>query len=346
MNKNYPVLFPFYLYDKNQILMVLSIFNKIMIYRPWYAEDQELLKDQTYSDYVHIQNPSLERRPANNFKNLLQEYYRWMMEHPDRTAWESLKSYQSGEAGEEKIWEIRKIIRDGERDFSVSSDNTDFGSHLILHLAQENEKHRMELDNRIRILKAKGSVLEGVVEEVDRRNDLLNNLQSFEMDPMMEESHLAYVVESWLSLFGDSLSDAEPLVTFERPVFDLIKDGFTEIRGETGSADILLQEIEFPDLSIYELNEIIDKKNREPLRGIIEAFLTQLQGVNLGTKTPFSIASEPVGEEEEIRVSPGRLHLEIMYYDLLQVEGYSKVPKIIKELNKRVIIHLKQVSGR
>jgi len=94
------------------------------------------------------------------------------------------------------------------------------------------------------------------------------------------------------------------------------------------------------------LDEVFDKKNREPLKGIIEDFLTQLEGLNLGTKTPLSIASEPAGKEDEISVSPGRLHLEIMYYDLPQGNGYSKIPKIIKDLNKRVIIHLKQVSGR
>ena len=344
MIKNCPVLFPFYLYIEKQILMILSIFSKVMVCKPWYTEDPELLKDQTYSDYVHFQNPPLERKPENNFKDLLPEYYRWMMEHPDRTAWESLKNYQTSESGEEKIWAIRKIIRTEGQDLQISSNDKDFVSHLILHLAQETEKHRMELDYRLRILKEKGSVLEGVIEEINQDNDLLNNLQSFKLDRMMEESHFTYIVESWLTLFGDSLSGADPLITFERPVFDLMKDGFIEMGGGDESARIVLYEIEFPDLSVYELHEILNRKNEDPLRGIINDFLTQLQGLDLETKTAFSISNELAGKEEDIGASPGRLHLEIMYYDLPEHEGYSKVSRIFKELNQRIIIHLEQVS--
>lgn len=344
MSKNHPVLFPFYLYNEKQILMVLSIFNKVIIYKPWYAEDPEFLKDQTYSDFVRLQNPPLERKPENNFKDLLPEYYRWMMEHPDRTAWESLKNYRATESGEEKIWAIRKIIRNAGQDFQISNSDKAFISHLILHLAQETEKHRMELNDRVRVLKEKGSVLEGVIEEINQENDLLNNLQSFTMERMMEESHLTYVVESWLDLFGDSLTGAEPLITFERPVFDLLKDGSLEMIGGDESARIILHETEFPDLSVYELNEILNRKNEGPLKGVIEDFLTRLQGLKIKTKIPFSIPTELSGIEEVIGVSPGRLHLEIMYYDLPEDESYSKVSRILKELNQRIIIHLEQVS--
>jgi len=344
MSKNHPVLFPFYLYNEKQILMVLSIFSKVMICKPWYAEDPELLKDQTYSDYVHLQHPPLERKPEKNFKDLLPEYYRWMMEHPDRTTWESLKNYQATESGEEKIWAIRKIIRNEGQDFQISSNDKDFASHLILHLAQETEKHRMELDNRLRILKERGSVLEGVIEEINQDNNLLNNLQSFKMDRMMEESHLTYIVESWLDLFGDSLSATEPLITFERPVFDLLKDGSLEMIGGDESARIILHETEFPDLSVYELNEILKRKKEDPLKGIIDDFLTRLQGLEIETKTPFSIPNELSVIREDMGVSPGLLHLEIMYYDLPEDEGYSKASRIFKELNQRIIIHLEQVS--
>jgi hypothetical protein len=324
--------------------MVLSIFSKVLVYKPWYAEDLEPLNNQGYSDYVLLQNPPLERKPENHVKGLLPEYYRWMMEHSDRTSWKSVQTYKEIESGENKIWEIRKILRNAGKDSPASTKDRDFKNHLILHLAQEIEKHRMELNDRVHFLKKKGSVLEGAIEQINQENSPLNNLQSFNMEGMMDESHFTYIVESWLDLFGDSLSGTAPLLTLERSVFDLIRDALSEMRSGDTSARITLHESEFPDLSAYELNEILDRKNEEPLKGFIEGFLTQLQGLEKKAKTPFSIQTDLAEIEEAIDVSLGRLHLDLVYYELRGDEDHPKASSIVDALNKRAIIHIGQVS--
>jgi len=72
------------------------------------------------------------------------------------------------------------------------------------------------------------------------------------------------------------------------------------MKGGDESVGIILYESEFPDLSVFGLSEILDRKKAEPLKGLIENFLTQLQGLAIDAKTPFLIPTKLSGMEQAI----------------------------------------------
>ena len=345
MNSYYPVVFPFYVYNEKQILMILSIFNQIKIFKPWFTEEPEFSKDEAYADYVHLQEPPVERKPTQDFKGALAQYYQWMMEYPDRTVRETIQHFQRLESEEEKIWTIRKLIRQRDQGTSLMESDQNFIRHLILYLAQEREKQRLELDDGLRLLKEKGSVLDGALEEINPDQGLLNDLPPFGADHMMSESHLSSVLEAWFGLFGNSLTESQPLITLEHPVFDLLKDGFRELGQGDESARILLQEGVLPDLSQSGLKALLSKKRRPPLKGIIDNFLTGLYDPDITPAIPLLQAHELPEEEVGAGGPPSYLRLEILYGDLSDVKGLEKHSRIFKELNRRTVILITSGPG-
>jgi hypothetical protein len=342
-----PALFPFYDYTERQLLMVLSIFDEIMVFQPWYTDGLEHIKSSPYSGCIHLKNPPFERKPERDFRELLPEYYSWMKENPDKAVRESLKIQQAGESGEEKTWAIKKVLRRGGHETAFLDHDKFFTQHLVLYLAQETERQRRELDAKISHLKEKDSLLEGLIEETSQERGFLNDLQSFETESIMHDSRFTSVISAWFDLFGDSLGESQPLVTLERPPFDLLRYRLSEIKAGDGTPLLISRTRTFPDLSAFNLLEIQSRKKRNPLKDIVADFLMEL-----GDPSTLSESQNPKGDERSGTVKlkdfepypKASLRLEMVYIDLPEAEDGIEWPSMFNLLNRRILIHINRLS--
>lgn len=223
------VLFPDSYASESEIAKILSFFEGVTIFRPWYMESPIAIPGEYGS--VKVLRPREELKPAEGFHSLLSEYKSWMKQSPGYIP-ASLNVYGKGE---EPTWDIRKALRSGDQNRrAVDADATQW--HLLLHLAMETEERLEEAEKALSALKSRGSPLQGVVGEGEPK-DPLDDLPRFHFGSEIGEEFIERVLEAWYGLFQEFLDENALLVTTKPHVMTFLSGLWEEFCSPGGAPE-------------------------------------------------------------------------------------------------------------
>lgn len=276
------ILFPHCHLSEPRAKVILSLFEPITIFQPWFMEKSIFVSKSDGLNLIKTRNPPNHLKPKEGLKALLLEYRRWIGDNPDRHYLEFLKAVPGKISTESTVWEIREDLRRLGRNVPTSSGAHAVKWHLILYLAREMEEQRIEVEKLLKDLEAKDTPLKGVVEDQEQAGKILEDLPLFESEAT-GGYQLGRIFDAWFALFGGYLKGHELLVTYDHHVMDYacgLFEGLGVEDGECGESNMGLR---FPDLSHLSL-ERLSRIKREHFDGktsleeVLASFPWELSG--------------------------------------------------------------------
>jgi hypothetical protein len=333
------ILFPHAHLPESTVKKILSFFGPLTVCQPWFME-RPILGSGAEADEVQVLRPPDNLKPEKGFGTRLSEYRRWIEQNSDKGYTDFLQVSQENDLTENTTWEIRQMIRRGRRQTSAPQEDPSLKWHLILHLAQDVEDHKMEADKALEALKEKDVPLKGIVEESEDMESLLGDLSPFESEPKGEEYRLKQILEAWVALFGGYLKSNDLLVTSSRQVVGYVNDLWKESQNEDQGQGLAPIRFGFPDLSQYSLEEIIEIKktrlNDQKIREFKENLLDSgKSGANQWSRL------EALAREVEAScpwdVSQGVLNIMVTYLPPIPESAQVPMDRIFKDLEKKTL---------
>ena len=147
------ILFPYSSLYEIELKKILSFFESISIFHPWHLKSripQDLLSQKSL---IHFFHPSEELKPVANFNSILIDFKNWMLNNKDKGYRDFLIVQSESESHEGTTWGIRELLRKIGHDSTQLKNENSLKWHLILHLAEEFEKHHKDMDNALKTLK-------------------------------------------------------------------------------------------------------------------------------------------------------------------------------------------------
>lgn len=338
------VLFPHSHLPAHILRKILSLFWPLTLFQPWFMERPNPLPAVDKTNAVQILYPPEEMRPGGDFAARLKAYRQWMENHLDRGLTGSLNAIQEGELTENSTWEIRRMIRKDRVQREVPGEDPILKWHLILHLAQESEDHRLEAEALLAAMKGGDVPLKGAVDDSEHLQGLFQDLPSFEMDPGPNENRIVQVLEAWFGLFGGYLRGEEFLVTWDRHIMDYVRSQQEAMGAEAGASRVPLVGFAFPDLSRHPLEEITEMK-----RDLFEdQKVLPLQGL-LKDLAKGQVKDLPMWREQlkEMEASWDRksfaqvLAITVQYLASLPQSAYTGHPEVLRRLSGSTLVWVK-----
>jgi hypothetical protein len=347
MNDLPATLFPHSFPSEHDVRRMLTLFEPLAIFQPWFMEPPDFLNKDEYSKSTEIRNPPSDMKPDEGFRSLLSEYHSWIRHNQDKSHTETLKADQMIELSEKSTWEVRQMLRQMGQDTPGLEKDQSIRWHLILHLAKEVVDQHMEADRMLSLLKQKNSLLEGIVEEGEYGKDILADLPQFKSESLMTEHHLRPIFEAWFALFGRYLKGDALLITPDRYVMDYVSELFKEARGvDEGTQDTIAQ-LRFPDLAHHPLEDMAeikkeyfsDMKFRE-----IKTLIADLGIDPEGNVTKLETLSKHVEESYPWDLSRGTLDIRVQYLSPLSDSEHLNGEMVFKSLFNKTIICMDDIS--
>ena len=336
------ILFPHSYLSKPDREKVLTLFGPLTIFQPFFMEQPALLIERKDLEYVKIMTPPAHLNPGEDFKTLLTEYHTWMDQNRDKGYMEFLKRCQGAGLAENNTWEIREMIRRVEKHDSMPEKAHTQRWHMILHLAREFEDHRQEADRLLKKLKQQDSLLKGAIEDLELKNNFLEDLPQFESELLMNDHTLREVIEAWFALFGGYFQDHELLITFDRDVMKFCSQFMKDSGMEIGETHNLNMTFRFPDLSHQNSgNQTVaekryfDENKLTEFKDLIQAFRKDPEG-NLFILNELSKESEASFKQD---LCDRNLHIKMRHIPPSSEMGYSGTDGLFHDfLNKTIIL--------
>ena len=258
MTKDLPAaLFPHSRLPESEIKKILPMFGPLRMFNPWFMKPPSLESINLENNTVDIKYPPMEMKPGDDFRALLLEFSHWIQYNQDKGYTEFLKAGQKAGLSENTTWEIRRMIRGGKGEDGPSYETLRW--HLILHLAQDMEDQRREADRMLASLKEKGILFNGIIEESDDVQNLVEDLPSFDSDFFVPKQHMMRIFEAWFALFGVYLRENDLLLTFDRHSMDYADELWKQPGNENPADGLWSLQFDFPDFShlpFEDLNEM------------------------------------------------------------------------------------------
>jgi len=316
----------------------LSLFDRIIIFEPWYSELPGHLKK---IDAIEVRYPPESLKPGDKFLHLLAEYKGWIAQHADKGYVDFLKANQDMAWGEETTWEIRKSLQSmGKERQSATQENLTLRWHMVLHLARELEEQRQEADQALQRLKERKSPLEGVLEDESELKDLFDDIPRFADGPPGGAYNIALVLEAWVRLFGGYLKEADFLLTTDPAVLEYLSEMYSEHGGSGNAGGENPVSFRWPDLSNLNLEDM--REFKEGIRSNDQ--LGKLRSIIV------DMANDPRGSLGRLREYPkdlewkgsrGNLEFQVRYLDPKQFIGREKEDSAMKVLSGKTTFLLR-----
>jgi hypothetical protein len=258
MNRNLPcVIFPHASLSEGNLKRVLSLFDRVTLFRPWFLEGAALAEKYP-SPMVQAFDPPERLKPREEFKSLLAEYRQWIRVNKGG-GFPAFLAYAQDRSRDPRIYEIRGMIRNMGNPLEQDEKSRILQWHLTLHLADELEGDRESTESLLRGVERLGSPLQGAIEDEDMPG-LLSDVPDMARETFFTEERLATVLDAWVSVHGEQIPGRGPLVTVNPQVMQFLKDGWEEFVLEgrvTG-----LPEFSFlsPDLSPLEMPDLLARR--------------------------------------------------------------------------------------
>ncbi|GEM_PF-6094755 len=233
MDKSSATIFPHLHIEQSVMDKVLTSFDLVSVYLPWYVDIPSFLLDNTYKSHIYIHRPVKDHRPAEDFERLLKEYKLWIRQHTDRGVTQFLATRRETEQDEETIRQIRQTILRMERGEGPNMENASaLKSHIILHLAMESEQTISETDQMLNQIKEQRSPVADLIEDnITSSPTIFEDLPVSKGWPSIPNHLIKPVLEAWIYLFGNMVSADEPLLTFDPDIFQYMEELFTDTEG-------------------------------------------------------------------------------------------------------------------
>lgn len=238
-------IFPHASISERNLKRVLSLFEKVILFQPWFMEKAPLMaRDSPH--LVQVLNPPERLKPGENFRSLLAEYRQWIRGNKGM----GLPAFLA--LGRERVqnppvYEIRGMIRSTGTPVEEDEKAEALQWHLTLHLAEELEEERESAETLLKTAAGLDSPLKGALEE--DAPGLLGDVSGLERETFFTEERSAQILDAWVSLYGEKVPDRVPLVTTEPQVLEYLKETWKELAVESQGSG--LPEVTFlsPDLS-------------------------------------------------------------------------------------------------
>ena len=334
------VLFPRFSLQESDIKKILSFFDTLTLFQPWFMERPVFISETDGLDDIRILNPPINLKPEEGFKARLSEYHNWIKHNQDKGYIEFLKATQGMGSAEDTTWEIRRVLRQAGQNASTPEKEETLRWHLILHLAQEAEDQWSEADRMLKALKERKSPLKGAVEEEDEVG-LFEDLPPFEPELIMGEYNLRQIFDAWFSLFGDYLTGNELFVTFNRHVMDYV----AELRDNFGAGEEAVHspaiEFKFPDLSHLTLENLSEIKRKFLKDGKIRDFKKLIQKTVKNRAYELPELDKLAKEFEALwpsELSKGTLNVTLKYLPSLPGTEIPEINETLKHFSNKTMI--------
>lgn len=221
------ILFPHSHITVPELRNVLSVFERLVVYQPWFMGAPLPPTQRDFADAVHVRYPPAHLKPKPGFKELLSEYGQWIRHNQDRGYAAFLQATQDAGLSETTRWEIGAMIRRMNEELPGEAEIRALKWHLTLHLAREILENRQGEAEILKEIKRKASPLKAALEDETSSEGLLADLPHMAARTFFEEQQLAKIVEAWFGLFGGTLPNRAELVTTDPQVMSWIK-GITD----------------------------------------------------------------------------------------------------------------------
>jgi len=328
-------LFPHPHASEVNLKKVLSLFDRVTLFQPWFLEKAPPLAKE-WPNLVEVEDPGDELRPKQDFKRLLAEYSQWMRNNYRH----GLASFPAFSLDDSEVdfptWEIKRMIRD--RGISRGKDEAQkvLKWHLALHLAEEMEQAQENAADLIKSVEELGSPLKGAIEE-DTVPGLIGDLSGPEKGDIFSEERLRQIIEAWFALFGEKARGGKALITLNPQVMKFVTETWDE-HGTGGQGERRLHfELESPDLSPLGKQEFLEKRGtffiRDKRRESVADFIC-----NPGTKFH---ASDSDRKPENY---PGSLRWTFTYFPPLGDKKIAGRWGFIKKLSGKTVGFMEKVK--
>ncbi len=228
MDKSSATIFPHGCIEQSLLDRVLASFDPVSICLPWYIDTPPFLSDTHYKSHVYIHRPDY--KPPEDFERLLNEYRLWIRQHTDKGFTKFLAARHETGQDKETIRQIRQTILRMERGEGQDMEDTSaLKSHVILHLAMENEQTVRETDQMLNRIKAQKSPIADALEDDVRSSvTIFDDFPVSTTWPSIPDHLIKPVLEAWICLFRNMVPENEPLLTFDPDIFQYIKGLFKD----------------------------------------------------------------------------------------------------------------------
>jgi hypothetical protein len=252
------VLFPHSCVTEVNLKKVLSLFEKVTLFQPWFLEKAPPMAKEL-PDLIEVANPRDDLKPKEHFKGLLAEYRQWMRSNYDQGPAPVRAFALDRPEADSPTWEIRGMIRNMGKTSEEDETAKALKWHLALHLAEEIEEEQQSAVNLLRSMDGLDSPLKGALEEEDVPG-LLGDLPGLESEHFFTEERLAQILDAWFALFGEKVRGDDPLITMNRQVMKYATEIWEEFAPEGEGSRPLSFTLASPDLSPLGRREFLEKR--------------------------------------------------------------------------------------
>lgn len=222
------ILFPHSFITVEKLKKIDTLSSRLTICHPWFMDTPISFRDENDFPNVNILRPSINLKPENNFRKLFTHYQTWALQNREKDYSGFLIAFREM-ATEDKAWDIREMLRKPGATAKADPKEQALKWHLMLHLAREIEENLQEVEGMFYLLKQEGSPLRDALEDKSASKGLFDDMPKSDTNSLVSEHHLSQVIEAWLGLFGEYISDEKLLITLDQKVLDYVTGIFNDI---------------------------------------------------------------------------------------------------------------------
>ena len=336
------VLFPHSGLSEEGSGRILSFFETLTLFLPWYMEPPETGCGE--AGIVRAVNPPEHLKPVAGFRGLLSEYKSWMTHNYLKGYTPLLRASLAGRQEEPTAQEIREALRPGETAEPIHGPDDFTRWHLVLHLNRSMEEQQEEASGILTALREGSSPLRGVVEE-ETEEGLFDDLPPFESTSLAGPQDLERVCEAWFGLFGAALGKQDFLVTLNRHLLAHLSDRWEERYGE-GCLSKYSATWLWPDLSGIGVEALARERSRIFQDGMAGDLKNALLDFPKDPGEGFSrlkVASAGLDRSWVQQFYPKALRLSMTHFPRISKETPDPKDKTLANIQDRAIVLIEEI---
>jgi hypothetical protein len=337
------VLFPHSGLSEEGARRILSFFETLILFLPWYMEPPEIAQGK--AGVARAVYPPEHLKPIPGFKGLLSECKSWMTHNYLKGYTPLLRARLAGRQDEPTTQEIREALRPGEKGEPIQGPDEFTKWHLVLHLNRSMEEQEEEATGILSALRQGNSPLKGVVEE-EAVEGLFDDLPPSEPSPLAGPQDLEPVCEAWFGLFGGALGKQDPLVTLNSRLLPYLSDRWEERYGE-GCLNKYSATWLWPDLSGIGLDALARERRRvfqDEKAGALICALRDIPKDPVEGHSRLKAASAGLCGSWVQQFSPRVLRLTMTCFPCISEENPDPKGRTLANIQDRAIVLVEQVS--
>jgi len=205
-----------------------ALFDVVHIGMPWVMEPTQSMKHALKLGIIEIHRPAESLKLETELKSLLRDYENLALWYKEGALSSYLKAAIMG-AKEETRWEISQAVKTMGKKDPGATDVNGLYLQLLLHLYQQTEENKKDVEFDLESLEISGSPLaDALGEEEHKEFDRPATPGAQDLTVPVDLPTLGEVIRGWTVLFPTVLPRVQAVVTINREVFDFLTGQFEE----------------------------------------------------------------------------------------------------------------------